>query len=80
MMSAVPQATCFYEGTVRHTRGGPQARTFTYRLFFTFLDLSEVPTLLKHFGLWSQRALAPARFRRDDYFGNAQTTARRDRT
>jgi DUF1365 family protein len=43
---------------------------FQYRLFFMFLDLSELPTLFDIHPLWSYERFNLACFRRRDHFGN----------
>jgi len=64
--------SCFYEGTVVHRRLTPLARTFPFRLFMTYVDLSELDTAFGRRGLWSTRFPAVARFRRRDYLGDPQ--------
>ena len=44
--------SCIYEGNVRHRRAVPIAHEFRYALFMLYLDLDELPQLLKGgFGL-----------------------------
>jgi len=60
-----------YEGTIRHRRFRPHPNAFTYRLFFMYLDLNELPTLFD--GLhpfWSHERANLAVFRRRDHFGD----------
>jgi uncharacterized protein len=59
-----------YEGTVRHRRFEPVEHEFSYRLFFMYLDLGELPGVLDPYPLWSARRAAPARFRREDFMGD----------
>lgn len=61
--------SCIFEGRVRHTRYTPTEHAFTYRMFYMYLDLDELPTLFKRRWLWSTRRWAPARFRREDHVG-----------
>lgn len=61
--------SCLYEGVVHHERLRPVNHRFRYRLFLSFLDLEEVPTLLRA-GLLSERRFAAACFRRADHFGD----------
>ncbi len=63
--------TCFYEGTVLHRRHSPRAHVFRYRLFMVYVDLAEMDSIFGRRGLWSTRWPAIARFRRDDYLGDA---------
>ena len=63
--------SCIYEGTIRHRRFRPRPNKFQYRLFFMYLDLSELPTLFDIHPLWSYERFNIASFRRRDHFGNA---------
>ena len=62
--------SCIYEGTIRHRRFRPQPNIFQYRLFFMFLDLTELPTLFDKHPLWSYEGINLASFRRRDHFGD----------
>jgi DUF1365 family protein len=62
-----------YTGLLRHRRHSPTAHSFNYRVFMPYLCLSELPTLFDDQPLWSARRAAPARFRRSDFLGDAQT-------
>ncbi|MFZ1198678.1 MAG: DUF1365 family protein, partial [Desulfobacterales bacterium] len=62
--------SCIYEGTIRHRRYRPQPNSFRYRLFFMFLDLSEVPAVFRLHPLWSAERPNVASFRRGDHFGD----------
>jgi hypothetical protein len=57
-----------YEGTVAHTRYGPEPRRFTPRLFLAHLDVDALPGSLDPFPGWSARRRAPLHFRRQDFF------------
>src|SRR5688572_22693778 len=59
--------SCIYRGKVRHRRYTPRENSFNYSLFMMYLDLDELPTLFKHYPLWSARRFALAWFRRKDY-------------
>lgn len=61
--------SCIYEGTLRHRRTWPITNEFTYPLFFTYLDLDELPDSLEPFTGWSARRPALAWFRRKDHVG-----------
>ena len=39
-------ASCLYEGTIRHRRGGAPRSEFCHRVMFAYLDLVELPSLL----------------------------------
>lgn len=64
-------ASAIYEGTVRHRRFAPVTHAFTYRVFMLYLDLDEIDRVFDGVPLWSSKRLAPAQFRRADYFGDA---------
>jgi DUF1365 family protein len=63
-------ASAVYEGWIRHRRFEPPEHEFRYRLFLTYLDLDELPSVLDRFPLWSARRRAPASFRRSDFLGD----------
>ena len=56
--------SAIYEGVVTHRRRTPVAHAFRRRLFMSYVDLEELPGLL--------RGIPPAlaRFRREDYLGD----------
>ena len=59
-----------YEGHVRHRRLSPAEHRFQYGLYLLYLDLDELPSLLKGgFGL-SQARFSPASFCRQDHLGD----------
>jgi DUF1365 family protein len=62
--------SCIYEGTIRHRRFRPRPNIFQYRLFFMFLDLSELPAVFQLHPLWSHEHPNVAYFRRRDHFGD----------
>ena len=64
--------SCLYEGRVTHRRESEVAHQFSYRLFMVYLDLAELNTLFEKRWLWSTSHPAPARFRREDHFGDPQ--------
>lgn len=59
-----------YTGWVRHRRFMPRSHAFRYRVFMMYLDLDEMETVFSLSPLWSLQKPAPARFRREDYFGD----------
>ncbi len=62
--------SCVYEGYVRHRRLSPAEHRFRYGLYLLYLDLEELPSLLKGgFGL-SRARFSPASICRDDHLGN----------
>jgi DUF1365 family protein len=61
--------SAIYEGTVRHRRFAPVEHVFQYRVFYAYLDLSELPQVLDGLPGWSARRAAFARFAREDHFG-----------
>ena len=62
--------SCLYEGTIRHRRFRPRPNVFQYRLFFVYLDLSELQAVFERHPLWSNERLNVACFRRRDHFGD----------
>jgi uncharacterized protein len=63
--------SCLYEGVVRHRRHSPVPHTFDYRLFLTYLDLSEIDRIFRVPMLWSTGQYSLCQFRRADYHGDA---------
>lgn len=63
-------ASCIYEGAIRHRRFAVRRHAFRYRLALAYIDLDELPTLLRG------RLLRPwpglIRFRRSDYVGQPE--------
>jgi DUF1365 family protein len=68
----VSQASCIYEGHVRHRRFTPVDNQFRYRVFMMYLDLAELPTLFQGRLLWSADTVNLAYFRRREHLGNPQ--------
>jgi DUF1365 family protein len=64
--------SCLYEGNVRHRRFTPVENAFRYRLFFTYLDLSELPRLFDLHPMWSAERFNIAWFRRQDHLGDPE--------
>ena len=62
--------SAIYSGWVRHRRHAPRSHEFRYRVYMVYLDLSELDALLELTPLWSRSRWAPARFRREDFFGD----------
>lgn len=63
--------SAIYEGTVRHRRFAPIQHAFRYRLFYAYLDLSELPRALDPLPGWSATGPAIARFAREDHLGDS---------
>ena len=61
--------SCIFEGRVRHSRFKPIEHRFTYRLFYMYLDLQELPKVFENRWFWSTSRRALARFRREDHVG-----------
>ena len=59
-------ASCIYEGTIRHRRVEPR-RSFQHRIALFYLDLEELPGLLR--GRLVRPRPGLLRFRRGDYLG-----------
>ena len=62
--------SCIFSGQVKHSRLGPVAHAFRYRLFMMYLDLEELPQLFRGRWFWSTSRPALARFRRENYLGD----------
>ena len=62
--------SALYTGTVRHRRHAPVEHAFGFPLFLVYLDLDELDSVFAGRWLWSHRRPAPARFRREDHFGD----------
>lgn len=64
--------SCLYVGQVRHRRYRPRVHQFSYRLFMTYLDLDELPTLFARYWLWSATRFNLAWFKRSDHLGDPE--------
>ena len=62
--------SCIYEGTVWHRRVTLVRHAFRYKLFFMYLDLAELDTVVARHWFWSARRRAVAWFRRADHLGD----------
>jgi len=58
--------SCIYIGHVRHRRFVPTEHQFRYGLYMLYLDLEELPALLRE-GMFSKSSFAPLSFRREDH-------------
>ena len=65
--AAVVEATCLWEGKVRHRRHSPKSHTFRHGLYLAGLDGDDPGELCRRSWLWSAHRPAPVRFRREDY-------------
>ena len=63
--------SCLYEGVVRHERLTPVNHRFDYRLYMAYLDLAEVPSLIRS-GVLSEGLFGAAAFARRDHFGDSK--------
>lgn len=63
--------SCIYEGQVRHRRFSPEKHDFNYKLYMVYLDLDELDKVFADRWLWSSKHPALARFKREDYIGDA---------
>ncbi|HKN93615.1 MAG TPA: DUF1365 domain-containing protein [Thermoleophilaceae bacterium] len=73
-------ASALYEGTVRHRRVAVRAREFRYSIYMAYIDLEELPGLLR--GRLVSARPGVVRFRRSDYLGDPRedlATAARER-
>jgi len=64
--------SCLYEGTIRHRRFEPVANSFTYGIFFCYLDLGELRTVFDVHPLWSVWKVNAAYLRRRDHTGDPE--------
>jgi len=62
--------SCLYVGQVKHRRTSPQIHQFSYKLYMTYLDLDELPTLFNRYWLWSAERFNLAWFKRSDHLGD----------
>ncbi|HWH12432.1 MAG TPA: DUF1365 domain-containing protein [Solirubrobacteraceae bacterium] len=63
-------ASCAYEGWVRHRRHGDVEHELRYPVFMVYLDLDELDTVFDRMPLWSTSRPALARFLRTDHLGD----------
>lgn len=63
--------SCIYSGKVAHFRRGPVKHRFRYSLFMAYLDLDELPGLVRRSRLLSASRFAPASFLRKDHAGES---------
>lgn len=61
--------SCIYIGDLYHHRYQPRENSFTYRVFFMFIDLDELGQLFDNRWLWSVGRANVANFKRSDYLG-----------
>jgi len=66
--------SCIYKGTIGHQRRGQARNEFRYSLFMMYLDLAELDQVFSDYWFWSTENTAPARFRRSDHFGPADSS------
>ena len=59
--------SCFYHGRVQHFRRTPAKHRFRNSVAMAYLDLAEIPQLLRESWLFSPGKLAPACFREADH-------------
>jgi DUF1365 family protein len=62
--------SAIFHGRVMHTRLQPVEHRFSYRMFMMYLDLEELPRVFSNSRLFSASRRAPARFCREDHFGD----------
>ncbi|MCA9028971.1 MAG: DUF1365 domain-containing protein [Planctomycetaceae bacterium] len=63
--------SCLYEGIVTHSRTEPVKHRFLYRVFYVYLDLTELDSVFNGRWLWSVDRPAIASFHREDHFGDS---------
>lgn len=57
-------------GTVWHRRRTPRAHRFTYRLYYSLLDVAQIEAQCRRSALWSAERFNLVCFRRSDYLGD----------
>lgn len=62
--------SALYTGTIRHRRFKPINHEMVYPLFMMYLDLDELPTLLKKFWYFSKGKFNVSSFQRNDYLNS----------
>lgn len=62
--------SCLYQGYVQHRRLKPAEHVFRYGLYLAYLDLGELPALLRGGHGPGRAAFSPASFRRTDHLGD----------
>jgi len=65
--------SCIYVGHVRHRRYIPREHRFRYGLYMVYLDLDELPALMKD-GILRRARFAPLSFRREDHLSGPQAS------
>ena len=66
--------SCLYIGRVQHRRFGPVQREFSYGLGLTYLDLAELPRLLRSALPLYRSPFSPGSFCRSDHLGDPSST------
>ncbi|MFK7827616.1 MAG: DUF1365 domain-containing protein [Oligoflexales bacterium] len=61
--------SCIYEGTVSHQRLTPSKHDFSYQACMLYLDIDEIPTILKKTRFFSYQKPNLMWFNREDYIG-----------
>lgn len=62
--------SAIYKGWVRHRRYFPKQHQLRYQVFMLLLDLAELDQVFSDTAFWSTTRWAPARFKREDFFGD----------
>ncbi|MCA9027707.1 MAG: DUF1365 domain-containing protein [Planctomycetaceae bacterium] len=70
--------SCLYEGVVTHSRTEPVKHRFSYRVFYVYLDLSELDVVFKGRWLWAVNRPAVVAFHREDHFGDSTQSLDRE--
>ncbi|WP_253868907.1 DUF1365 domain-containing protein [Microbulbifer sp. THAF38] len=71
-MEAATMESAIYTGWVQHRRFSPRQNAFRYKVFMVYLDLAELEQFCALSPWWSKKPWAPARFRREDFFGDPE--------
>lgn len=64
--------SAIYKGHVRHRRFEPKGHEFSYPVFMMWLDLDELPRLIKQRWYWSENGFNFVSYRREDFYAPEQ--------
>jgi DUF1365 family protein len=62
--------SAIFTGKISHSRFVPRRRDFRYPVYMMYVDLAELSSLFSGSRLFSTKERAPARFRREDFYGD----------
>lgn len=68
--NAIEMQSAIYHGSLRHRRHKPTQNNFKYDVFMLYIDLDEIPSLLKLSPLFNEKRWSFAQLKRNDYLGD----------